>query len=199
MHAGPGALTLARMSRGVSGGLGWAHPRLAITLDPRGRSRFRDCAGRAAALREGASATGHAVQLRRMRRRATVRGGRGLPAVVPRRPDTRRRIASHRLCRWLFSYSVNQRLRASAIRSKARTREADPSARANDQDCRHGVMLPVGSAWLTVMCHAGSHTARWAVGLKRIPRSLRSHAARLTRPQNRSDAARDQLRARMPA
>jgi hypothetical protein len=34
------------------------------------------------------------------------------------------RIASHRLCRWLFSYlSVNQRLRASAIRSKA-TREA---------------------------------------------------------------------------
>ena len=30
-------------------------------------------------------------------------------------------------------------------------------------------------------------------------RALRWHAARLTRPQNRSDAARDQLRARMPA
>src|SRR6266513_652518 len=30
--------------------------------------------------------------------------------------------------------------------------KADPSARADDQDCRHGVMLPVGSAWLTVMC-----------------------------------------------
>src|SRR6266576_2972349 len=57
--------------------------------------------------------------------------------------------------------------------------KANPSARANDQDCRHGVMLPVGSTWLTVMCDAGSHTARWAGGLKRIPRALRSHAARL--------------------
>src|SRR6266566_2353917 len=70
---------------------GWGTLASAITLDPRGRSRFRDCnfegAGRAAAPREGASATGHAVQLRRMRRRATVRG---LSAVVPRRPDTRR-------------------------------------------------------------------------------------------------------------
>jgi len=59
---------------------GWGTLASAITLDPRGRSRFRDCnfegAGRAAAPREGASATGHAVQLRRMRRRATVRGPR---------------------------------------------------------------------------------------------------------------------------
>ena len=50
---------------------GWGTPR-----DPRGRSRFRDCnfegAGRAAAPREEASVTGHAVQPRRMRRRATV-------------------------------------------------------------------------------------------------------------------------------
>ena len=38
--------------------------------------------------------------------------------------------------------------------------KANPSARANDQDCRHGVMLPVGPAWLTVMCDAGSRTAR---------------------------------------
>ena len=30
----------------------------------------------------------------------------------------------------------------------------DPSARADDQNCRHGLMLPVGSAWLTVMCDA---------------------------------------------
>src|SRR5438034_6140628 len=40
--------------------------------------------------------------------------------------------------------------------------KADPSARANDQDCRHGVMLPVGSAWLTVMCDADSRPARRA-------------------------------------
>src|SRR5215510_14018916 len=40
--------------------------------------------------------------------------------------------------------------------------KADPSARADDQDYRHGVMLPVGPAWLTVMCDAGSRTARWA-------------------------------------
>ncbi len=29
--------------------------------------------------------------------------------------------------------------------------KADPSARADDQDCRHGVILPVGPAWLIVM------------------------------------------------
>jgi hypothetical protein len=46
--------------------------------------------------------------------------------------------------------------------------KADPSARADDQDCRHGVMLPVEPAWLTVMCDAGSRTARWAGGLKRV-------------------------------
>src|SRR5262249_50527506 len=43
--------------------------------------------------------------------------------------------------------------------------KADSSARADDQDYRHGVMLPVGPAWLTVMCDAGSRTARWAGGL----------------------------------
>src|SRR6516164_1658813 len=50
--------------------------------------------------------------------------------------------------------------------------KADPSARAGDQDYRHGVMLPVGPAWLTVMCDAGSCTARWASGLKRVSRAV---------------------------
>jgi hypothetical protein len=61
--------------------------------------------------------------------------------------------------------------------------KTDPSARADDQDCRHGVMLPVGPAWLTVMCDADNRTARWAGGLK--TRFLRAHAARLTWPQKR--------------
>ena len=46
--------------------------------------------------------------------------------------------------------------------------KADPSTRADDQDYRHGVMLPVGPAWLTVMCDAGSRPARWTGGLKRV-------------------------------
>ena len=46
--------------------------------------------------------------------------------------------------------------------------KADPSARADDQDYRHGVMLPVGPAWLTVMCDAGNRTTRWAGGLRRV-------------------------------
>ena len=50
--------------------------------------------------------------------------------------------------------------------------KADPSARADDQDYRHGVMLPVGPAWLTVMCDAGSRTARWAGGLKRVSKAV---------------------------
>src|SRR5215467_3306359 len=50
--------------------------------------------------------------------------------------------------------------------------KADPSARADDQDYRHGVMLPVGPAWLTVMCDAGSCTARWAGGLKSVSRAI---------------------------
>src|SRR5216684_4030780 len=50
--------------------------------------------------------------------------------------------------------------------------KADPSARADDQDYRHGVMLPVGPAWLTVMCDADSRTARWAGGLKRVSRAV---------------------------
>src|SRR5262249_2223794 len=32
--------------------------------------------------------------------------------------------------------------------------KADPSARADDQDARHGVVLPVEPAWLTLMCDA---------------------------------------------
>ena len=46
-------------------------------------------------------------------------------------------------------------------------------------------MLPVGSAWLSVMCDAGSRTARWVDGLKRAFRAVVvSHAARLTWPRN---------------
>src|SRR5262249_3567516 len=40
--------------------------------------------------------------------------------------------------------------------------KARPSARSDDQDFRHGVMLLVGLAWLIVMCNAGSRTARRA-------------------------------------
>jgi hypothetical protein len=40
--------------------------------------------------------------------------------------------------------------------------KADTSARAYDQDFRHGIMLPVGSAWFTVMCGPGTRTASWA-------------------------------------
>ena len=50
--------------------------------------------------------------------------------------------------------------------------KADPSTRADDQDYRHGVMLPVGPAWLTVMCDAGSRPARWAGGLKRVSKAV---------------------------
>src|SRR5215470_4732824 len=53
--------------------------------------------------------------------------------------------------------------------------KADPSARADDQDCRHGVILPLGPAWLTVMCDAGSCTARWAGGLKRVSKAVALH------------------------
>jgi hypothetical protein len=49
--------------------------------------------------------------------------------------------------------------------------KADSSARADNQDCRHGVMLPVGPAWLTVMCDAGNRIARWAGGLKRVSKA----------------------------
>ena len=50
--------------------------------------------------------------------------------------------------------------------------KADPSTRADDQDYRHGVMLPVGPAWLTVMCDAGSRPARWTGGLKRVSKAV---------------------------
>ena len=33
-------------------------------------------------------------------------------------------------------------------------------------------MLPVGPAWLTFMCDAGSRAARWAVGLKRVSKAV---------------------------
>jgi hypothetical protein len=44
---------------------------------------------------------------------------------------------------------------------------ARPEARHADQPLdvsllHRGVMLPVGPAWLTVMCDAGNRTARWA-------------------------------------
>src|SRR5262245_4406099 len=58
--------------------------------------------------------------------------------------------------------------------------KADPSARADDQDYRHGVMLPVGPAWLTVMCDAGSCTARWAGGLKSVSRAVAVPSQNLT-------------------
>src|SRR5262245_43792559 len=45
--------------------------------------------------------------------------------------------------------------------------KAYPSARSDDQDFRHGVMLLVGLAWLIVMCNAGSRTARRAGGIHR--------------------------------
>ncbi len=41
--------------------------------------------------------------------------------------------------------------------------KADASAGADDQDCGHGVMLPLGPARPTVMCDAASPPARWAV------------------------------------
>ena len=53
--------------------------------------------------------------------------------------------------------------------------KADPSAGADDQDRRHGVMLPVGPAWLTVMCDADNRTARWAGGLKRVSKAVALH------------------------
>jgi hypothetical protein len=56
--------------------------------------------------------------------------------------------------------------------------KADPSAGADDQDCRHGVMLPVRPAWLTVMCDAGSRTARWAGGLKRVSKAASDQVQR---------------------
>ena len=58
--------------------------------------------------------------------------------------------------------------------------KADPSARADDQDYRHGIMFLVGPAWLSVMCDAGGRTARWAGGLKRVSKAVAVHAARLT-------------------
>jgi hypothetical protein len=56
--------------------------------------------------------------------------------------------------------------------------KADPSARADDQDCCNCVMLPGRPAWLTVMCDAGSRPARWADGLKRASKA--DAVARLT-------------------
>src|SRR5262245_38515509 len=39
--------------------------------------------------------------------------------------------------------------------------KANPSARANNQDCRHGVIL-ASTHLAHVICDAGSRTARWA-------------------------------------
>ncbi|SRR6266446_9401207 len=41
--------------------------------------------------------------------------------------------------------------------------KADASAGADDQDCGHGVMLPLGPARLTVMVRCSQPPARWAV------------------------------------
>jgi hypothetical protein len=59
--------------------------------------------------------------------------------------------------------------------------KADPSAGADDQNCRHGLMLPVGPAWLTVRCDAGSRAARWAGGLKRVSRANAVRTPRVLR------------------
>jgi hypothetical protein len=61
--------------------------------------------------------------------------------------------------------------------------KADPSAGADDQDSRHGIMLPLRPAWLTVMCDAGSRPARWADGLKRVSKAV-AVARRASWPQN---------------
>ena len=50
--------------------------------------------------------------------------------------------------------------------------KADTSARADDEDCRHGIMLLVGPALLSVMCVVAGHTARWAGSFERIPKAL---------------------------
>src|SRR6516162_1422788 len=63
--------------------------------------------------------------------------------------------------------------------------KADSSARADDQDCRHGVMLPFGPAWLNrhVRCSQAHRKPRkTGRGFKRIlgisiaPKSDHSHA-----------------------
>ena len=61
--------------------------------------------------------------------------------------------------------------------------KADPSARADDQDCRHGVDAPGRTRPLTVMCDAGSRIARLAGGLKRVSKAV-AVALRATWPQN---------------
>jgi hypothetical protein len=73
--------------------------------------------------------------------------------VINRNPSSRPRQRTHRMPR---------------LEGGLHGLKADPSARADDQDYRHGVMLPLGPAWLTVMCDAGSRTARSAGGLKRV-------------------------------
>ena len=83
------------LSRGYPGGFGGGlgHPRAAITLDPRGRSRFRDCNFEGPAApppREkgrARPATPYSFEECAAARRCA---GRGLSAVVPRRLDTRR-------------------------------------------------------------------------------------------------------------
>jgi len=69
--------------------------------------------------------------------------------------------------------------------------KADSSARAYDQDCRHGVMLPVGPAWLTVMCDADNRTARWAGGLKRVSKAVA--AAKRERCSSMTNSAQERL------
>src|SRR5205814_8579764 len=70
--------------------------------------------------------------------------------------------------------------------------KADPSARSDDQDFRHGVMLLVGLAWLIVMCNAGSRTARRVGGLNCISRRLTLGKSRPPYPQIASFYGRDE-------
>jgi len=59
-----------------------------------------------------------------------------------------------------FAYPLGRTHRMPRLEGGVNGLKADPSARADDQHFRHDVMLPVGSAWLAVMCDAGSRIAR---------------------------------------
>jgi|SRR6516225_9238664 len=52
------------------------------------------------------------------------------------------------------------RCQTSRLEGSLHGLKAGPSAHADDRDFGHGVMLPIGPAWFTVMCNAGSRTAK---------------------------------------
>jgi hypothetical protein len=76
--------------------------------------------------------------------------------------------------------------------------KADASARADDEDCRHGIMLLVGPARLSVMCDVGSHSARWAVGAPSVAATVGSGFAAARWPGARSYAVAARCRAIAP-